>query len=122
MANHPIVHLEISAKDPAAASKFYADLCGWKITVDPQFNYHQFAAEGGPGGGFVTVDGQQYKAGDIVPYIGTDDIDAFLKKVESLGGKTVTPKTEIPGTGSFAIFADPTGNRMGVYTSAHPMG
>ncbi len=53
MPTYPIVHLEISAKDPAAASKFYADLAGWKIEVDPNFNYYQFTAEGGPGGGFV---------------------------------------------------------------------
>ncbi len=117
MVSHPIVHLDISAKDPAAASKFYAELFGWKIAVDPNFNYHQFAAEGGPGGGFVGVDDQTYKAGDIVPYVGTDDIDAFLKKAESLGGKTLMPKTEIPGIGWFAFFADPTGNRIGLYTS-----
>lgn len=122
MKSHPIVHIEIAAKDTAAASKFYADLFGWKIEVDPQFNYYQFAAEGGPGGGFVEADGKQNKAGDIIPYIGTDDIDAFLKKAESLGGKILQPKMEIPGQGWFAFFADPTGNRIGLYTSARPMG
>ncbi len=122
MTSHPIVHIEISAKDPAAASKFYSELYGWKIEVDPQFNYHQFAAEGGPGGAFVEADGQQYQAGDIVPYITTDDIDVFLKKAESLGGKALLPKTEIPGQGWFAFFADPTGNRIGLYTSMRPQG
>ncbi len=120
MKSHPIVHIEISAKDPAAASKFYAELCGWKIEVDPQFNYHQFAAEGGPGGAFVEADGQQFKAGDIVPYIGTDEIDAVLKKAEALGGKTLQPKIEIPGIGWYALFADPTGNRIGLYNSMRP--
>ena len=119
MSAHPIVHLEISAADPKAASKFYADLCGWKIEVDPNFNYYQFAAEGGPGGGFVQPDGKMYNAGDIVPYIQTDDIDATLKKAEALGGKVALPKTEIPGQGWFAFFTDPTGNRIGLYTSTH---
>jgi uncharacterized protein len=119
MPAHPIVHLELSAKDPAAASKFYADLCGWKIEVDPNFNYYQFTAEGGPGGGFVQPDGKMYNAGDVVPYIGTDDIDAMLKKAEALGGKVVLPKTEIPGQGWFAFFTDPSGNRIGLYASAH---
>lgn len=117
MSSHPVVHVEISAKDPAAAGKFYSELFGWKIDVDRQFNYHQFTAEGGPGGAFVEANGKDYKAGDIVPYIGTDDIEATLKKVEALGGKTLTPKTEISNTGWFAFFADPTGNRIGLYTS-----
>jgi predicted enzyme related to lactoylglutathione lyase len=117
MPTYPIVHLEISAKDPAAASKFYADLAGWKIEVDPNFNYYQFSAEGGPGGGFVAPDGKQYKAGDVIPYLGADDIDATLKKVESLGGKVLLPKTEIPGVGWYAFFADPSGNRLGLYAT-----
>ncbi len=38
MPTYPVVHLEISAKDPAAASKFYGDLAGWKIEVDPMID------------------------------------------------------------------------------------
>ncbi len=119
MATHPIVHMEISAADPAAASKFYSDLFGWKIVVDPRFNYHQFSAGGSAGaidGAFVATDGETYKPGDIIPYIGTDDIDGMLKRVEDLGGRILQPKTEIPGTGWFAFFVDPTGNRIGLYT------
>lgn len=122
MAAYPIVHLEISAQDPAVADKFYSELCGWKIEVDPRFDYHQFTAEGGPGGAFVKVDGTDYKAGDIVPYLGVDDIDAVLKRVEGLGGKVLQPKMEIPGVGWFAFFADPSGNRLGLFASLNPPG
>jgi predicted enzyme related to lactoylglutathione lyase len=115
MQGHPIVHLEISANDAKAASKFYHDVFGWKIEVDPNFNYHQFSSEGGPGGGFVTVP-DQAKAGEVVAYLSSDDIDASLKKVEQAGGKVLVPRTEIPGVGWFANFADPTGNKMGLYT------
>lgn len=111
----PFVHVEISAKDPAAASRFYSELFGWKIERDPQADYYMFAAEGGPGGGFVKPDGDQYKAGDVVPYLGTDDIDGLLKKIEARGGKTLLKKTEIPGMGWYAFFADPTGNRLGLF-------
>ena len=114
MPANPIVHIEISAKDPAAASKFYADVFGWKIEVDPKFNYYQFAAEGGPGGGFNQV-GENFKAGEVIPYIGAEDIDAALKKVEKAGGKVLLPKTEIPGIGWYAFFADPSGTRIGLY-------
>ena len=70
----------------------------------------------------MKVDGLQYKAGDIVPYIDTDDIDAMLKKIESLGGKTLVPKTSIGDMGWFAFFADPTGNRMGLFSEAKSQG
>ncbi len=49
-------------------------------------------------------------------YISTDDIDASLAKAESLGGKIVLPKSEIPDTGWFGFFSDPTGNVVGLYT------
>ena len=40
MASMPIVHVEIAAKDVKVSSKFYADVFGWKIEVDEQFNYY----------------------------------------------------------------------------------
>ncbi|MBV9707198.1 MAG: VOC family protein, partial [Chloroflexi bacterium] len=42
---------------------------------------------------------------------------ASLAKVEELGGKTVRSKTEIPNTGWFAIFTDPTGNTIALFTN-----
>lgn len=122
MSGHPIVHIDISAKDTAAASKFYAELCGWQIDHAPEFGYYMFRGDGGPGGGFVQTDGQMYKQGDILLYIAADDIEAFLKKAESLGGKALLPRTEITGVGWFALFADPSGNRMGVFTAKNPQG
>jgi predicted enzyme related to lactoylglutathione lyase len=119
MSGYPIVHIEIPAKDYAVADKFYADAFGWKIDVDPNFNYHQFAPASGPGGGFVDANGKDNKVGEVILYIGVPDILAALKKIESAGGKTATPKTEIPGMGWFALFTDPTGNRLGLFESMH---
>lgn len=115
MSSHPIVHVDIPANDGKAASKFYADAFGWKINHSAEeFNYTMFDADGGPGGGFPHLtDG--FEIGHVLIYIGTDDIDASLKTVESLGGKTAVPKTEIPDIGWFAIFEDPTGNNIGLY-------
>ncbi len=118
MSNHSIVHVEIPASDPAQAGKFYGDLFGWNIHVDEAFDYHMFQAESGPAGGFVQVGGMGgYKPGEVLIYVSTDDIDATLAKVESLGGKTLQPKAEIPNAGWFAIFADPTGNRIALFKS-----
>jgi hypothetical protein len=116
MTAHAIVHIEFAARDPKAAGKFYADLFGWKVEDMPQMNYVTFAAGEGPGGGFPAVDDQMVKAGDVLVYISVEDIEATLTRVEKLGGKPLLPKTEIPGIGWFAFFADPTGNRVGLYT------
>jgi predicted enzyme related to lactoylglutathione lyase len=115
MSQHPIVHIEFSAKDPEAAGKFYADLFGWKVESFPGMDYYGFEAQGGPGGGFNPL-GEQVKAGDVYVYVATDDIEATLAQAESLGGKTLVPKTEIPNMGWFAFFTDPTGNKVGLYT------
>src|SRR5207248_7655622 len=92
MAAHPIVHVEFPASDPQAASRFYADLFGWQIQTDPQMDYHMFQAEGGPGGGFPKA-GTSMSAGEVLVYVGSEDIDADLRKAESLGGTIVVSKT-----------------------------
>jgi len=117
MSKHSIVHVELSAQDLKTASEFYAKLFGWKMEAMPEMDYAMFDAEPGPGGGFPKVDGEMYKAGDVIVYVSTDDIEASLAKAEELGGKTLLPKTEIPGMGWFAFFSDPTGNRVGLFKS-----
>jgi predicted enzyme related to lactoylglutathione lyase len=51
-------------------------------------------------------------------YIEVDDIERYLAKAESAGGKTVVPKVDIPGYGAFAWFSDPDGNVVGLWKSA----
>jgi len=114
MSEHPIVHIEISASDREAAGKFYNQLFGWVITQMPEMNYAMFETPEGIGGGLNPVQ-ENNPAGTVLVYIGTDDIEASLAKVEALGGSTLVPMTEIPGMGWFAIFRDPTGNQIGLY-------
>jgi hypothetical protein len=49
-------------------------------------------------------------------YVHVDDIQQYLDKIESLGGKTMMPPREIPGVGSAAVFSDPDGNSVGLFT------
>ncbi|HEY7123085.1 MAG TPA: VOC family protein [Ktedonobacterales bacterium] len=118
MSKHPIVHIELPANDTKAAGQFYATVFGWKTQTDPNFDYTMFAAEGGPGGGFIKAGEGETKIGQPLIYIDTDDIDASLAQIEAHGGKTLTPKSEIPGVGWFAVFSDPAGNRVALYTDA----
>jgi len=117
MPDHPIVHIEFAASDLTAAAKFFSDLFGWKTDHMPEMNYVSYEAPPGPGGGLSPVDGKTYNPGDVIPYVQTEDIQATLAKAETLGGSIVQPETEIPGFGWFALFRDPTGNRIGLYTA-----
>ena len=120
MSKRNIVHVEIPAVNVPAAGKFYQDLFGWKIMSMPDMNYTMFeAGNGDEYGGFPEVSDEN-PAGQVLVYIDSDDIEADLKKVEKLGGKVLHPKAEIPGTGWFGVFQDPTGNVMAVYTSMNP--
>jgi len=122
MSKRNIVHVEIPAVNVEGAGKFYQDLFGWKIQPMPEMNYTMWeAGEGDEYGGFPQVS-EDNPAGQVLVYIASDDIEADLKKVEKLGGKVLHTKTEIPGTGWFGIFQDPTGNVLGVYTSMNPGG
>ena len=114
-----VVHVEIPAADVPAASKFYQELFGWKMEHAAEFDYTMWADGSGYGGGFNKVDDHN-PVGQVLVYIDSEDIEADLKKVEQLGGTVVTPKTEIPGTGLFGQFRDPTGNVLALYTSQNP--
>ena len=115
MTDHPIVHIELSALDSKASAKFYGDTFNWKINHMEGMDYYTWAPESGPGGGFIPVT-EENPVGTILLYIQVADIEAKLSQIEENGGQTLTPKSEIPGVGHFAIFADPTGNKVGLFT------
>lgn len=119
MTKRHIVHIEIPTSDAVESGKFYADLFGWKIEAMPEMDYTMFEPAEGPGGGFTPVSAEN-PIGNVVVYVDSPDIDADLKKTESLGGKTLVPKSEIPNMGWFAILKDPTGNQIALFTSMNP--
>ena len=116
MSKRNIVHVEIPAMNVEGAGKFYEALFGWKIMPMPEMNYCMWeAGEGDEYGGFPKVSDEN-PAGQVLVYIASDDIETDLKKVEELGGKILHQKAQIPGTGWFGIFQDPTGNVLALYT------
>ena len=117
---HNIVHVEISAKDRKALSKFYADVFDWEITHLDEMNYSTFETGDGVGGGFNPVS-DQTPPGTVTIYIQTEDVTASLKDVEKAGGVMVSPEMEIPNTGKFGLFRDPQGNLVGLF-KPFPMG
>jgi uncharacterized protein len=101
----PVTWFELTGTDTAALCTFYADLFGWEISPVDGMDY----GAGGIGGGITAGDG----AGTVV-YLQVDDIQATLDRIERAGGKTVVPVTVIPDMVTFAQFADPEGNVVGL--------
>lgn len=120
MSKRPIVHIEIPAANRLSAAKFYADMFGWGFEDMPEMNYTTFSS-GSVGGGYMDLD-EHFKPGDVLIYIASDDIEADLKRIEELGGKTVVPKREIPEVGWFGVFTDPTGNPIALFTDKDSAG
>lgn len=120
--SHPIVHIELSAHDHAAAGEWYQKLFGWELQSFPGMNYTTFTSgEGAPGGGFSPVQ-EGNKPGMTVIYISTDDINATLAKVVEAGGTKTLDPMEVPGVGQIAWFDDPTGNHMALLQPAEMEG
>jgi len=119
MGDHKIIHVELSAKDRNALSKFYADVFGWELQHIDEMNYTTFKAGDGVGGGFNPVTDQN-PAGTVTVYIQTDDVTASLNDIQKAGGTIISPEMDIPNTGKFGIFRDPQGNMLGLY-KPYPM-
>ncbi len=113
---NPVVHFEIIGKDGAALRDFYSATFGWQMQVPPEMDYGLVENNGeGINGG---VGGAE--AGSAMFYIQVDDPEAFLDKIAKAGGKTVAPITTIPGMVTFAHFADPQGNVVGLVADETP--
>jgi predicted enzyme related to lactoylglutathione lyase len=119
MSDHPICHVAIPAADPTALSTFYREVFDWQTEAAEQSGTsHLFHVQRGPGGAFVQAGEEtDTQPGHVLIYIFTEDIDDTLKKAEELGATTVTPKTEIPPYGWTAVFVDPAGNRIALFST-----
>lgn len=110
----PVVHFEIAGKDAKKLQDFYANLFNWKVDTNNPHNYGMVET-GGQGG----INGGIMQAPHGVPYVTfyvlVDDLQAYLNKAESLGGKAVVPPTPIEGVGAFAFLSDPDGNVVGLF-------
>jgi hypothetical protein len=119
----PVVHFEIGAKNAKKLQSFYASQFGWKVDANNPMNYG--VVNTGAKGKMRGINGGIYPLQDGSPqtplvYVQVTSIDAALKQIEKAGGKTVLPRTPIPGMVTFAQFADPEGNIVGLVEAAIP--
>jgi hypothetical protein len=116
-----LVHWEICGPDAGALKEFYGDLFGWEFESPEGFGgYHMTSAEQtGLGGAVGEVNPSDTDlTAYVTVYLEVADIDAHLARIEAAGGRTVKPRTVIPGMVTYAMFGDPGGNLIGLVESA----
>ncbi len=107
-----VVHFEIIGQDGKKLQDFYSKLFDWRIDANNPMSYGMVNPDdAGLGGGISAGQG-----GDshVTVYVEVDDLQAYLKKVEGLGGKTIMPPMDVPGGPQIAMFADPEGHVIGM--------
>jgi predicted enzyme related to lactoylglutathione lyase len=115
----PVAYFEIISADPERLQRFYADLFDWKVDVDPAMAGYGMVDTGNGDG---AVSGGIGPASDddgpgVRVYLRVDDLDAYLAKADKLGGTTIVPPMDLPGGyGRIALFLDPDGNRVGLWS------
>ncbi|MDT7725206.1 MAG: uncharacterized protein QOI21_1782 [Actinomycetota bacterium] len=118
---NPVVHFEIIGSDPEKLRGYYLDLFGWEFhqgdavteAVSQPGNYgfvdgSSAGINGGVGGG------ETYES-RVLFYVGVPDVEAALKKAESLGGtRRLGPEPATGGEFAVGHFTDPEGHLIGV--------
>jgi len=112
----PVVHFEIGCRDKQKTQAFFVELFGWEVSEAGPALMIDTQAPGQGIQGHITALGHEPHQYTIF-YVQVDDIPSSLAKAESLGGKTLVPPVTIPN-GTFAWFADPEGNTIGLWTPA----
>ena len=124
----PVVHFEIIGKDPRKLRGYYGALFGWEFDtsspvaeeVSEPANYgfvdHDTTSDGTgiPGG----VGGGTGYQGHVIFYVGVPDVEAALRKAETLGGTRLMGPARAPTGLVVGHFTDPEGNLIGVAGTA----
>ena len=113
---NPVMHFEIGCRDTAQAAQFYTSLFDWSTSQMGPALMINTGSPAGIQGHFTTLGHEPFHY--TMFYVNVDDIEASLAKAESLGGKTLVPKVDIPNYGSFAWLTDPDGNTVGLWKPA----
>ena len=118
-----VVHFEIPVDNLERAQKFYKSAFDWMLKPEPQINYtivrttevdeSNMPKEAGAINGGMMQRKDPIK--NPVITISVENIDEALKKVQSLGGKIVMGKMEVPNVGISAYFQDTEGNILGLW-------
>jgi len=124
----PVVHFEIIGKEPAKLRSYFGELFGWEFdtsspvaaAVSEPANYgfvNRVTTPDGTGIPGGVGGGAAYQS-HVLFYVGVPDVEAALRKAESLGGKRQMGPERAPSGLVVGHFTDPEGNLIGVAGTA----
>jgi predicted enzyme related to lactoylglutathione lyase len=82
---NPVVHWEINTQDGKAAQEFYGKLFDWKIDSNNPMGYGLVDTGGGGVNGGIGQ-AESGRPSLVTFYVQVNDLEAYLTRVESLGG------------------------------------
>ncbi|MFD1883164.1 VOC family protein [Paracoccus pacificus] len=105
---------ELTSGTPPAEAEFYGKVLGWTTQDAGQPGNDYLLAKSGD----EMVAGLALSAGSEpahwLIYFAVDDCDATVQAILKAGGEVPVDPKDIPGTGRYAIVADPQGARFGI--------
>lgn len=107
---------ELHATDDARALVFYETLFGLAHDSMPagEETYYMLKRDGVARGGLIRNPGG-IGPSLWLPYVLVADVDAAVRKAESLLAEVATPPEDIPGIGRYAVLRDPQGALFAVF-------
>jgi predicted enzyme related to lactoylglutathione lyase len=112
MKSCPVVQFEIGCENNAKTSEFFSNLFGWQMQSQGPAVVINTGTDSGIQGHITSLGHEPRHY--VTFYVQVDDVDAYLAKAQSLGGRTLVPAVKIP-TGRFAWLGDPDGNIIGLW-------
>jgi predicted enzyme related to lactoylglutathione lyase len=116
---------ELVTPDQEVSGEFFSKLFGWErhvVHVGTHGAYTLFQEDGKDVAGMMNpaTDYSRSRPPFWAGYIEVDDIDAYVAKVEELGGTIIAPPEDIPNVGRVCMISDPEGAPVCLMTSAKP--
>jgi predicted enzyme related to lactoylglutathione lyase len=119
-----VVHFEIPVDDVDRAQAFYRTVFGWEVQPIEDIGYtivrttpideeSQLPTEPGAINGGMMRRSSEAPGPSVTIQVAS--IDEALGRIETEGGSTVRPRTELPGMGAYAYFKDTEGNVGGLW-------
>lgn len=119
MKSH-FIWYELMTEDPKGAIAFYSEVAGWKTQAfgDGATPYSMWVGRQGPLGGVhgLTEEMKQRVPAHWISHVEVADVDQTMRQAEALGARTLVPAKDIPTVGRFAVFMDPQGAVLAVFT------
>lgn len=115
---HPVwFDLATARGDLDAAGAFYRRVLDWQVADSGMegFAYHLATVDGAPVAGLMEMpDDMAGMPPAWTIHFGVNDADKAAADIRAAGGRVVREPADIPGTGRFAICADPQGAPFGI--------